>query len=132
MLGAKLDQIPGWCCDLNCAAEIGETAWALRNQNPAAIKAIKRGRSLNLTQYGRTVILGIGYRPVWMAIHVHEHELSRIAGVHCKLKESLPQLLMFIAPHSPKQIESAICHLHNCGLKTQIWAPDTALCTFFS
>jgi len=112
MLGASLDQIPGWCCDLNCAAEIGETAWALRNQNTAAIKAIKRG---------------IGRRSVWMAMHVHEREVCLIAGVHNKLRESLPELLMFLAPQSSKHCETAIKRVHSCGLKAQMWTSNTSL-----
>lgn len=42
MLGASIKQIPGWCADLNCAAEIGEAAWALRKLRPSDVESLKK------------------------------------------------------------------------------------------
>lgn len=46
LLGANLDQIPGWCAELHFAAEIGDVAWALRNLDQKMKNATKQSTTL--------------------------------------------------------------------------------------
>ena len=46
MMGASLDQIPGWSADLRWAAEIGEAAWTLSNIDRECVHRIKRSFTL--------------------------------------------------------------------------------------
>eukprot|EP00210_Caulerpa_lentillifera_P003851 g3678.t1 len=108
-LGAKMNQMPGWCSDLKYAVGMGVCAWELRKQNPHQLNSIKQI---------------LEHRSTWLAVKIHQEELSMLIEVHKSLSSRLPGLLSFFSLINSDLVSYCLLLLNKEGIRAEIWSPE--------
>ncbi|GMH33462.1 hypothetical protein BSKO_01296 [Bryopsis sp. KO-2023] len=109
MLGATIQQMPGWCSDLKYAASMGACVWEMWRPSGPRVLELKRG---------------VAGRPLWLAVSTHEGEEACVAGVHRSLANEFRNPLTIVVPRHPSRCPEVMAMFKERGLIVHMWSKD--------